>query len=813
MTTLTPSARDPHWHGMRKLRGCGLVLSLLVGIASCGNVNTLATRTKDEADSAGAGAGGRSEPMAGMAGSTTAEGGEPPASAGKAGEQGIGGALNDCENACEVGQACKGGRCLDCSSQLMPPLIQSAITGIGRGIVIGDFNGDGLNDRAYTDSIGLHLELGSATGLLPPADYQFPGEASPQILYSADLDGDDKLDLVLPGADDNLRLMWGDDAGFSESRLAASGRVVHGDFDGDQRFDLAVYREGSVTLAWGRADRSFELGPTASTFEGATDMVALDVDDDGKLDLTFGAENMLQTFTGDGQGGFTPKLSNDIPGLRGFSIADVDGDSKPDLLIGKARSGDDESWITGRVSLFSDFRGVLFAGAVNYVAGDGRAPRVADLNGDGQLDILTFNAQNRALDVLLGSSDGSFQTRRAFSLGPTVLGFALGDLDGDRRPDVSTVGTWLTTTAYNQGSELFGQRVYPLPESPEQLLLKDVTGDGHIDALVTNNWGNVLSLLAGSPDGQFADPEYLTHDPENIGGYSSPIVAEDFDGDGKLELAIVRNDAGLSLYRRGAANRFELARVLDWPGNPTSLSTGDLNDDGKLDIIATVGRSNAVRVRLGRGNGDFESSVDYSTLGWPNDSFVDDIDRDGKLDVVVADFSDNSISVLHGRGDGTLEPPITTPLAESPLGMQHADLNADARTDIVVNFRGRISILLGTRDGSFADEVVYDSVSPNDHSGNSNPAIALADLNGDGLLDVATVEERSGNFSGTADSSIAVLHGRGDGTLLPPIRYPTGSSPSALAAADLDHDGKPDLAAIMLLSRTLNVLSNHSHCE
>jgi hypothetical protein len=822
---------------MQQSRAGGVVLGLVCALSSCGNVNTLARRTS----TAEAGAADQPEPSGGAAGEAGASGGTT-SSAGESGAPPVGGDAGcegadcckatelfcavcvdpgrdpqhcgACDVACDAGtQACVAGRCADCSPRLMPPLVESSFAGVGRSLAIGDFTGDGRDDRAYTDDTGLYVELGSPNGLNALPLELAGGQPAPTIADHGDYDADGKEDLLLRTGDDTMLLLWGEASGnFAETSVAAAGLVAHGDFDDDGRLDLAVYRDPGVTLLWGRPGRAFEVAGSTPALQGATGMVALDVTHDGKLDLTFGADDALQAFAGDGKGGFEPKTANEIPGLRAFTLADLEGDAKPDLIMSRLATVDDESWIQGRVSVFQDYAGYLFAGSVNYLAGNGTTdvPRVADVNGDGDLDLLLCNTVNSSVDLLLGNGDGSFEQRRAFSIGARPFTLAIGDLDGDQRPDITGMSWATLTTAYHAGAGLFGQRVYPLPAWPEQIVLRDVTADGQLDAIVTNSWGNVLSVLSGTPSGELEEPESVTHDPENSVGYSSPIVVADFDGDDRPELAVIRAGVGLSVYRRTNAGQFELQNTFPWSGTVTSLSAGDLNGDGKTDLVATEGFGSSIRVRLGRGDGDFEASVGYASGAWPSDTFLEDMDHDDKLDLVVANYSDKNVAILRGDGAGSLAPMKSVAVSGQPLTLQRGDLNGDGWTDVVVGYRGSIGVLLGAAGGELTPEVVYDSVTPYDHSGNSGPTVAIVDVNGDGRLDLATTEVKTTQYGA---HYVAVLQGRGDGSFLPKVSYPTGWEPGAIAAGDLDHDGKAELLVLNRFSNALNVLSNQSRCE
>jgi hypothetical protein len=169
---------------------------------------------------------------------------------------------------------------------------------------------------------------------------------------------------------------------------------------------------------------------------------------------------------------------------------------------------------------------------------------------------------------------------------------------------------------------------------------------------------------------------------------------------------------------------------------------------------------------------------------------VADVNGDGKPDIVVTNPGPNTVGVLLGNGDGTFQPAVTYgsggPVSSS---LAVADLTGDGKQDIVVpnwwggggwgNYDGAVDVLMGNGDGTFQPPVSYDA------GGWLSIAVAVADVNGDGKPDIAVA-----NFQG---SSVTVLLNNGDGTFRPAVSYPTGVGATAVAIGDVNGDGKPDL--------------------
>lgn len=214
----------------------------------------------------------------------------------------------------------------------------------------------------------------------------------------------------------------------------------------------------------------------------------------------------------------------------------------------------------------------------------------------------------------------------------------------------------------------------------------------------------------------------------------------------------------------------------------------DVNGDGKLDLIGEAGgTADVITVRLGNGDGTFQAEMQYPTAAGPNYPLVGDFNGDGKIDIAVLCES-GVISILLGNADGTFQSHIDSSIDAGlhNFGMAAGDLNGDGKLDLVVGYQdpnsSSMSVLLGNGDGTFRAPVDY-------AAGFEPGAVTIADLNGDGKLDI--VAANFGNFGG---NTVSVLLGNGDGTFQPQVQYATSGGPLWVIAADFNHDGKLDLA-------------------
>lgn len=209
---------------------------------------------------------------------------------------------------------------------------------------------------------------------------------------------------------------------------------------------------------------------------------------------------------------------------------------------------------------------------------------------------------------------------------------------------------------------------------------------------------------------------------------------------------------------------------------PQEVALGDLNDDGKLDMVITDETTNQISVLLGNGDGTFQAPAQFAVPNGPYGLVVADFNRDGMLDVAVTNYTSNTISILLGNGDGTLQAPVAYAADVLRNALAAADLNHDGKLDLAVaGFNGFVTVLLGNGDGTFGAPVSFATKAYASHS------VVAADFNNDGSLDLAV-------------DPVTVLLGNGDGTFGTPII--SDMLGSQVTAADINRDGKLDIVSL-----------------
>jgi hypothetical protein len=215
----------------------------------------------------------------------------------------------------------------------------------------------------------------------------------------------------------------------------------------------------------------------------------------------------------------------------------------------------------------------------------------------------------------------------------------------------------------------------------------------------------------------------------------------------------------------------------------SGVSAGDLNADGKLDLICSGFGGSVFHAFLGNGDGSFQQPKNFESGRGSNSVALGDLNNDGKLDVVIGNLG---VSIFLGIGDGTFMPPVDYSAART-FSVAIGDFNRDANPDLAlaVEHTVDISVLRGNGDGTFQPALQFAA------DGYSN-GIAVGDFNRDGNPDLAAAIVSNG-FLGL-NNGVVVLMGNGDATFQRPALYGAGLAPRAVTVADLDADGQTDLA-------------------
>jgi hypothetical protein len=333
---------------------------------------------------------------------------------------------------------------------------------------------------------------------------------------------------------------------------------------------------------------------------------------------------------------------------------------------------------------------VGFSNAATALEGAVFAPVVADLNGDGKLDVVLASTPYQGPVILLGNGDGTFQSPQSF----------------------------------------------PAPEDNNSVTVADFDGDGKLDLVVTNSQNGIIWLLPGNGDGSFQSA--ISHFTGDVPFFAT---SGDFNGDGKNDLAILESDTQMIWILLGNGDGTFQTPVRYAAGAALQFAIpGDFNGDGILDLAVLndggTGSTNSVSILLGTGKGTFQSPQPTPTGVSPVYEVAGDFNADGKLDLAVANQTDGSISVLLGNGDGTFN------RTDYPAGgvdsftngVVTGDVNGDGKLDLLASTASGLYLLLGNGNGTFQSAVPCSEP-------NQPFEAVLGDFNGDGRLDAIAADD------------------------------------------------------------------------
>jgi hypothetical protein len=344
--------------------------------------------------------------------------------------------------------------------------------------------------------------------------------------------------------------------------------------------------------------------------------------------------------------------------------------------------------------------------------------------------------------VAIDSGTGTFLPDSVYPVGDYPYSICAADLDGDGDIDLMTANQESDNVSVllNNGSGTFApQSTYEVGNEPSSMTAADVDGDGNIDLVVTNRSSHDVSVLRGSGDGTFHPDATFSVD-----SYPASVTAADLNGDGWIDLAT----ANYAYY-------FGSVSVLINSGNgtflphedyisgydPSSVVAADLDNDGSLDLAVANSSSHTASVLLNYRDGTFAPPVSYMVGYWPTSVIAADVDADGSNDLAVSNLDSYCISILRNNGDGAFIADSTYATGDAS-SVVAADLDADGGLDLTATnlVSSSLSALLNEGNGIFAPQTTYEV-------GAGPRSVAAADLDGDGDIDLATASSWSDSVS------------------------------------------------------------------
>lgn len=669
--------------------------------------------------------------------------------------------------------------------------------------VVGDLDADGDLDQVALTADNVLTWLNDGTGTFGPVA-RYAGDDWPAIqLVDLDGDGDDDFVAAVP-ARDVILVRLADHGRLGSQVTFAAGNapdsVESGDLDGDGAPDLVVggERSAEVRVLLGTGDGRFEP-PTV--FRGGRGVenpsgprfAIGDVQGDGRLDVVAidTPNRRVLLLPGDGAGGLgtaRPVLRADGGTLVAVRLAQMDANPTLDLVVGfndltlnylagvAVAVGDGTGRFgTPQVSLVYGPTNTLGSLDVGRVDGDARPDVLAGLSGGGRIFLNTGGG--RLSDEL---------PTGAYLDAPLVAdldGDGLGDLSGPGR--VMSDGDYGLVVARNLGPAAYAlpfsaPTTYPVGRDPRAVALGELTGDGRLDVLVANSGSDNLALLRGDGAGGLSRPAFIP-----VGDEPGQLVLADVDGDADQDVVVLTRAAsgqGYSVLFHDGRGSFRLRTGTLGADSAYRLFAADVDDDAFADLVYSDNQGIVTTLR-GDGAGGFTGTdvVDAGTeFAVPA---VADLDGDGYTDLAVPGDDGDRIVVRLGDGTGGYTTGAEVVLVDAGRVRQinEADVDGDGVVDLVTT-----RVYFGAGDGTFEPA--------------PSPAYFVfdrfADLDGNGTVD---------SF---ASDRLQVSAGLGSGEFVSIAGFVAGPLTQAVAAGDLDGDGRLELVAVDLLQDVVSVLRN-----
>lgn len=719
-------------------------------------------------------------------------------------------------------------------------------------IMIADLDGDGLPDLAIANldnTMTVLKNTGTAGSLSFVFNNNYTTGPGAQSLATADLNGDNIPDIIVANTSSNDVSIFQNTStpgavSFAApvSHITGSGPfdVAIGDLNNDGKPDFAAVNANDHTLTIFRntgANGTIDFADSVSYPLGAyypQNVAISDIDGDGHPDIVLASPDesyvlAFKNLTSGNTFSFAPSTTYQAGnGIIGLTIADVTGDGAPDIITASHNSNTFSvlpNWVNApHISSFTPIRGgkgtIMTITGTNFtgVTGVTIGPQPAiSYTVNSSTSITAVVNQTLAGDVVVTTTHGAATLPGfTFTMLPTVNTFspAAGPLSstvtingsnfsplagrntvylGSVKADITAATANTLTIKVPGGSSYQPLAVYvdSIAAFPVQPFVLNWPGGGSIDSITFS-----------------ARTDYT------VGTSPIAFTFGDLDGDGYSDLIATNNGTRITVYHNKAlvdTLLFDAGTDYTTGNNPTYIALGDVDGDGKLDLVVanlTVNTISILRNTSTTGNITFAPKVDIGNLALPSSIAIADIDGDGKPDIMTINrISNGTFSVFKNNctvGNIAFAPVTGGSVGSNPSSMAVGDLDGDGIPDAaILNSTGStISLLRNTSTYGFFSFAGY----PDIPTLNGPENISMGDFDGDGKPDLAVA-----NYNANLVSIFKNTSTMGSLSFAPMANYPAGIHPSVVSIGDLDGDGKVDIAAIGVgNTNTVSVLKNTS---
>jgi len=630
----------------------------------------------------------------------------------------------------------------------------------GSDLMLVDTNNDGDLDIVRYSSGFMNLSINNGNGTFAvPVSANVNSITNPTEIAVGDVTGDGYIDFVIN--------------------------------DKDQ--DLIHIFKGTVA---GLIGDSFSI----ATSDKPTNVQVGNIDADNIDDIvcSYDQLNQITIYTALGGENFSveniPISATISSGLASIEIGDLTGDGVNEVMIAGLTQLIVLTEVNGSIETLDE----VFMGAYAY------GSIIGDWNNDGALDVAWANNNLGGITVNLNSGDGTFESQTNFliSSGGASEELAAADMNNDGNLDIIVANGFDANFAYleGHGDGTFGAQNLLTGYSSEGFAAEDFDNDGDIDVVATNNGSIISSFLSVSlnnGDGTFQDTNMIP----NIYG-SGECLAIHIDNDNNLDLAI-HTSIGYAIRLGNGDGTFDTEVLFETnnmnAGGERPIASGDFNGDGDIDLAGARPGSNTVSVVLGNGNASFGAPILLEDIEYPRTLHTADLNNDGRSDLIVCANTIDEVWIYFGNTNGSFSAPLVLNAVGNPQGLTTFDANEDGITDLIVASpnANKLYTFISNNNGTFQNAI--ESIITTNSNCNG---LDYGDINQDDHLDVV------GAFYQTNEAG--VFFGNGDGSFQPAITYAMDSSPTKVMVADFNNDGALDFSSLNTGINNISVVLNNS---
>lgn len=608
-------------------------------------------------------------------------------------------------------------------------------THVGPNVFLTELNGDGKPDLAMTEgNTQFYLTENTST----VGNLSFATKVSmtqqQQLDYgnTADLDGDGKPDLIATLFNTNLLFVFKNSA--NEPSISGLSTRVAGTGSKVQITGTNLTNVSSVSFG----------GVAASSFSAS--------------DPTF----MEATVAGGASGNVSVTTDKGTATYPGFTFS-----NRPIIHSNPSSIAVDETtYVSGlkfsetpsaNIVRFGTVRATVVTATTNYLTVKvpaGAAYKPVTVTRGGLTGSGTYSFMTKFPDGSVAAT--SFGQKTDFTSAANPEGIAIGDFNNDGKNDMvaanpSTNNISVFINSGIAGAPAFQTHVeYATGTSPRRVAVDDFDNDGNLDIVVTNNGSSSVSVFRNTGSGTFDAKIDLT---TNAGSFG--VATNDIDGDGFVDIVVTNKTAGniSVLINTTTAGPISFATHADFAvqTQPASLSVGDLNRDGRPEIVVANTGSNSISVIANKsfaGTLSLASRIDFLIAGIPGAVVVSATNNEIQPDVIVLNQTTNNVVVLKTNSQGGLYTnffnTVNFPTISGSQSMAVADVDGDSKPDIIVGGGNTVSVLRNTSPATFTltlePKVDYTA-------GAAVLDVAAGDLDSDGFPDFVTANSGGSNVS------------------------------------------------------------------